>query len=180
MLLEKSRQEILRQRPMKMKDLVEIGEETPKSNLFQSTFQLACTQKQNLQISSKVKNHIVSMDEPETLGGDGTAPNPVEMLLTAFAGCLEMNWIMYSSFHNLELHKVDVEILATIDKRYVFGLKYGVPARLTSIRIISHLYTNESQEKVDRVFEKVRNICPVGGSLHPDIEKHYELKFHPV
>jgi uncharacterized OsmC-like protein len=180
MLLEKHRQEILQKRPILLKNLIENHGNSTNPASFRSTFQLYCSQKQNLQIGTQVRIHHVDMDEPESLGGDNSAPNPVELLLSAFAGCMEMNWIMYSSISNLDIQQVDVEIIAAIDKRYVFGPKYGIPARLSSITIISHLYTNEPQNKVERVFEKVRDICPVGGSLHPDIEKKYELIFHSI
>ena len=180
MLLEKSRQEILRQRPIKLKEIIESTKAGPNPNSYDSTFHIHCSQQKNLQVVSQVKNHDVGMDEPPSLGGDGTAPNPVEILLSAFAGCMEINWIMYSSLHHLDLKRVEVEIHATIDKRFVFGSQYGVPARLSSITIISHLFTNEPRDKVDRVFKKVHEICPVGGSLHPEIQKKYELVFHPV
>jgi len=44
----------------------------------------------NLYTESKVREHLVQADYPEAAGGDNQAPNPIELLLAAFAACMSM------------------------------------------------------------------------------------------
>lgn len=175
MMLESKRVEFLRDRTKKIKEGMEKTTENSPQDQFIGQMNVKCSQNQNLRLNAQVRSFNLAMDEPPSIAGDNTAPNPVEFLIMAYAGCLEMNWIMYSSLYNLNVSKVEVEIQATIDRRYALGNVEQFPARLQSLKIISHLETTESQQKVERVFRKVKEICPVGGSLHPDIKKEYIL-----
>jgi putative redox protein len=40
--------------------------------------------------------HHVLTDEPERLGGEGSAPSPHELLAAALAACISTNLVMYA------------------------------------------------------------------------------------
>ena len=115
-------------------------------------------------------------DEPHVNGGDETAPTPVHTLVGALSACLETNWIYYTSFAKLDVESIKVEVHATIDRRFILG-REEFPARLKSIFVKSFISTNEPKHKFNHVFQKVRNLCPVGGSLHPKINLSFENIF---
>ena len=46
----------------------------------------------------------------------------VQMLLSAFASCLETNWLFYLTAYNLKVDDVSAHISAIIDRRYSLGV----------------------------------------------------------
>ena len=99
--------------------------------------------------------------------------NAVQMLISAFASCLETNWLFYITAYKLEVEDVRVHIFAVIDRRYSLGI---TPARVKSFVITSRLITNEPLDKIENIAEKAKNTCVVGGSIHPDIERIYNIE----
>jgi len=171
MLLEKAKLNQMRERT---KNLAAAQKQGLPDSYFLNTLEVEATQVKDLQINVRAREHIIKVDQSAAAGGDGTAQSPVETLLAAAAACLELNWIAYSSAFNLELHYVSVKIEGKLDQRYVLSSSI-IPARLKSLRVISRIVTTESQEKIDKVYKKVLQYCPVNGSLHPDIHKEYVL-----
>ena len=53
--------------------------------------------------------HTWSADEPENAGGDGTAPDPYEMLLGALAACTCITVALYCRSKDWKLDNVSVE-----------------------------------------------------------------------
>jgi putative redox protein len=49
-------------------------------------------------------------DEPESLGGDDTAPSPHELLPAALASCVSTTMLMYARTKGWELGHVDVDV----------------------------------------------------------------------
>lgn len=182
MLIDEQRLAILREKSQRVGKVAQDNAEGTLSdkNALITIINSKCIQKQNLQLLSSCRGHNIPFDEPPASGGDDTALTPAETLLCAYSGCLEINWVLYSSVYQRDLKKVEVEIIASLDKRYVLGSKYKIPARFHSLTIISHLYTNEQAEKFDRVFEKVKEMCIVGNSLSNEIPREYKLEFHSV
>jgi putative redox protein len=54
--------------------------------------------------------HHVLTDEPEAVGGDGSAPSPHELLPAAVAGCISTQLVMYARTKRWELGEVTVDV----------------------------------------------------------------------
>jgi uncharacterized OsmC-like protein len=175
MLLEKDKLECMRDRTKKLAADQKQG--LPEAS-FLSSLEVQASQVQDLQIRVQIREHVINVDRSLAAGGDGTAQSATETLLAAAAACLEINWIAYSSAFNLEIKKVTVKIEGKLDQRFVLsGL--DIPARLKSMKITSQIVCSEDRERIERVYKKVLQYCPVGGSLHPEIRKEYILDVQP-
>jgi uncharacterized OsmC-like protein len=192
MLIDPSRILILQSRMTQMKKEMNLTfqkdlqeDNTPdqnKNNSFKeqknspswiANFSIRCQQKLNFQIEASTRNFPIFMDEPIRSGGDDCAPTPVEVLLTAIAGCMEMNWLYYSTISHISLKNVEMQVEAILDRQLVFNASIDQPARLQSIIIRSLITSHESPEKLQFVHELVRKYCIVSGSLDPNIQKEY-------
>ncbi|HET8742296.1 MAG TPA: OsmC family protein [Gaiella sp.] len=54
--------------------------------------------------------HRLVTDEPERLGGDGSAPAPHELLPAALASCVSTSLVMYARTAGWELGEVSVDV----------------------------------------------------------------------
>jgi putative redox protein len=92
--------------------------------------------------------HRLITDEPESVGGDGSAAAPHELLPAALAACVSTTLVMYARTKEWELDGVDVDVV--YDPRST-PRRFEVDIRLTG---------NLSAEQLVRL-EKVAATCPV-------------------
>ncbi len=171
MLLEKEKLNRMRERTKKLAADQKQG--LPDSS-FLNSLEVEASQVKDLQIRVQARNHVIKVDQSPAAGGDGTAQSPIETLLAAAAACMELNWIAYSSAFNLEIQKVSVKVEGKLDQRYLLN-GAEIPARLKSLKVTSLIISAENRDKIERVYKKVLQYCPVSGSLHPNIHKEYIL-----
>ena len=143
------------------------------STPFETKYEVTSTQIENFQLNVIAGEHSAKLDEPLSIAGDNTAMNAVQMLISAFASCLETNWLFYITAYKLKVEDVSVHISAIIDRRYSLGI---TPARVKSFVITSRLITEENKDKIEKIAEKAKKTCVVGGSIHPDINREYKLE----
>ncbi len=60
--------------------------------------------------TSYCRNHSVNMDRPNNEGGDNSAATPIEMLLSAIAGCVSMTLKFFADRNNLDLGEITVNV----------------------------------------------------------------------
>jgi putative redox protein len=101
--------------------------------------------------------HRLITDEPERLGGDGSAPAPHELLPAALASCVSTTLVMYAQTKNLKLG--DVCVAVDYDNR-------STPRRF---EVLIELDGDLSDEQLRRL-EKVARSCPVRRSVEAGIE----------
>ena len=100
--------------------------------------------------------HRLVTDEPEAVGGDGSAPSPHELLPAALAACISTTLVMYARRKEWELGEVEVH--ADYDTRSE-PRRYTVEARLGG---------DLTPEQLTRL-EKVAASCAVRRSLEADV-----------
>ncbi len=92
--------------------------------------------------------HTIVTDEPEHLGGEGSAPAPHELFPAALASCVSTTLVMYARTKGWDLGEVTVDV--AYDNR-------GTPRRFeVEIRLDGDL----TDEQIARL-EKVAATCPV-------------------
>ncbi len=101
--------------------------------------------------------HRLITDEPEAVGGEGSAPAPHELLPAALASCISTTLVMYARTKQWDLGEVTVEV--EYDHR-------STPRRF---EISVHLTGDLTEEQLDRL-EKVAAACPVRRSIEAGIE----------
>jgi putative redox protein len=106
--------------------------------------------------------HRLITDEPEHLGGEGSAPAPHELFPAALASCVATTLVMYARTKRWALGEVTVSV--DYDNR-------STPRRF-EVRI--ELGGKLTDEQLDRL-AKVAQSCPVRRSLEAGIEFHETL-----
>ena len=78
--------------------------------------------------------HLVN-DEPEILLSDDTAPNPVEYVLHALAGCLTTSLVYHAAARGIAVRGVTTRFEGDLDLRGFLGLDNSVRRGFQAIRV---------------------------------------------
>ena len=110
----------------------------------------------------------VASDEPPTLGGTDSAPNPVEQLLAALGNCLPVGYAANATAYSITLHGLRIELAGRLDLGAFLGLRPG-HAGFDAITATVHLDTDADPEHAQRLHHAVVVSSPVGHTLQAAI-----------
>lgn len=97
--------------------------------------------------------------EPEKLGGDDSAPTPMETVLAAYNGCLAVVIEMVARELEFRLDALEIAAEGLIDRRGLFGVP-GVPTHFQSIEIRVRLRSPENLERLELLEQQVTRRSP--------------------
>jgi putative redox protein len=106
----------------------------------------------------RIRDHVVSADEPRDTGGDDTAPSPQELLAASLAACTAITMEMYAARKGWDVGEVEVSAEYTPAER-------GCP---TSFRTILRFPNHLSDDQVDRL-RQIAAKCPVHRTLDGEV-----------
>ena len=146
-----------------LKDAVETMQNELRANPDKAvaTFVADSRQVQGLQSETKIRNFTITVDEPESLGGTDTGPNPVELILGALASCQEITYRAFAEAMEIPLDNVSVRIEGDLDLRGFFAVNDNVRAGFQDIRGIVELDSSASEEQLAQLKQIVDAHCPV-------------------
>ena len=120
--------------------------------------------------ASHVHEHgAISSDEPELLGGGGTAPNPVEYVLASLGSCLAVGYAASAAVRGIELRSLEIELSGTIDLRVFLGLVEG-HAGYEHIEATARVESDADDAALEQLHEHVVRTSPVGNTIEHPVE----------
>lgn len=126
-----------------------------------ATFRADSRQVVGLRSDVRIRDFEIAVDEPPTLGGLDTAPNPVELALAALATCQEITYRLHADHLGIPLDGVAVSLEGDIDLRGFFAVDDAVRPGFRAIRGTVTLDSPASAEDLDRLKAHVDRHCPV-------------------
>jgi uncharacterized OsmC-like protein len=111
------------------------------------------------------RNFKLIVDEPEMLGGEDSAANPVEYLLAGYAGCLNVVFGIVAKELNIEIKNLEINIDGDINPAKFLGISDEERAGFKSLNVEIKLETNVDKEKEALLVQTVKNRCPVNDNL---------------
>ncbi len=123
-----------------------------------------------LYTETKVREHIVKSDYGEAAGGTNLAPNPIELLLAAFAACIEAAFYEFALHEGLQTTSLSVDVEGTLDLRGLFMVDDSVAPGFQDLTFVFNIETSDDEARVRDLAERVIAHCPVVDSLKRPIE----------
>jgi uncharacterized OsmC-like protein len=120
---------------------------------------------ERLYTETTVRDHMVRADYGEAAGGTNSAPNPIELLLAAFAACVESAFYEFALHEGYRIDSLSVDVEGTLDLRGLFMVDDSVPAGFSNITYHLNISSPEDDAKIRALAEKVIAHCPVVDSL---------------
>ncbi|MGB1040285.1 MAG: bifunctional alpha/beta hydrolase/OsmC family protein [Flavobacteriales bacterium] len=116
----------------------------------------------------KVGNHLLTADEPESVGGNDFGPSPYEYVSSGLGACTAMTLRMYADRKKWELNKVIVHV--NHSKEYARDIEeieteVGNLSKIDIFKREIELFGNLDEKQRNRLME-IADKCPVHKSLH--------------
>ena len=120
---------------------------------------------------SRTQALVVDADQPDFLGGDNTAPNPVEHLLHSLDSCLTTTLVYHAAVQGVQIDEVKTSSEGDLNAQGFFGISDTVAKGYQSIRVNMHVKSDASSDELTKmamhspVFEMLSNAVPVEFSM---------------
>ena len=117
---------------------------------------------EGIRVDMRVGSFEFAVDEPTSVGGTGTAPNPVQLSLAALGSCQAITYRYWAEELGLRLDAVTVNLEADFDTGAFFGFPgaLGTPAP-SGVHCAVTLEGPEPPERYKELVAAVDEHCPV-------------------
>lgn len=146
-----------------LQSLIQATQETFKAEpgKAKATFRSESALQTGLQSKVSLRDHEITVDEPEALGGADSGPNPVELILGALGSCQEITYRAFASALGIPLESVSVELDGEIDLRGFFAVDQDTRPGYEAIKGTVHLVSSADEETLQKLRAAVNAHCPV-------------------
>jgi uncharacterized OsmC-like protein len=114
---------------------------------------------------AKTRQFTLTIDEPEGLGGTDHAANPVEFLLAAYAGCINVMGHIVAKELSFKLNSLRIELDGDLNPAKVFGQETTDRAGYKEIRINIMPDAETDGETLAKWLKILESRCPVNDNL---------------
>jgi putative redox protein len=108
-----------------------------------------------------IREHSLTIDEPEAIGGSDMGPSPVEVILAALGSCQEITYRAYATAMGIEVDNISVELEGDIDFRGFFAIDDSVRPGYDNIRAVVKIESSAPAADLEKLREVVNSHCPV-------------------
>ena len=105
------------------------------------------------------------VDEPETLGGSNEGPNPVEYVLGALAGCMNVVAHQVAREMDLDVRNLELAIDGDLNPAKFMGKSDEPRAGYEEIRVDITADVDATDETLEQWLSAVEERCPVSDNL---------------
>ncbi|WP_456394860.1 OsmC family protein [Thermococcus sp.] len=140
------------------------------------TFYITGKSLSGTKLLAKVRDFEVLVDEPEEIGGTNEAPNPVEYLLVALAGCLNVTIRGIAEEKGIPVESLELALTGKLNPAKFQGLSEEGRAGFTEVTVSVYLKTDAPREKIEELLKEVEERCPVTDNLKNSTPVKIEIK----
>ncbi|MFB6196012.1 MAG: OsmC family protein [Haloplanus sp.] len=105
------------------------------------------------------------VDEPAELGGTNDGPNPVEYLIGAWAGCLNIVAHTVCDERGIDVDGIEIGIEGDFDPRKFLGTADDVRAGYQEVRARIDIATDADEATLNELRAEIEERCPVGDTI---------------
>lgn len=113
------------------------------------------------EVEVRIGDHLLRIDEPESLGGTALGPNPVEIALASLGSCQAITYRVWATLRGVRVDRVKVRVEGDLDVRGFFGLDEGVRPGFGGVRVVVTVSGPESEEVYRSLQDEADRYCPV-------------------
>jgi uncharacterized OsmC-like protein len=134
-------------------------------------FKVASSWKGQTRSETQVKSYVldgqeiprtftIAADEPTELLGQNTAPNPQELLMSAFNACIMVGYVATAAVMGVPLESVEIETEGELNLRGFLGIDDTVKPGYDSIQYTVRIKGNGTPDQFQAIHENVLKTSP--------------------
>jgi uncharacterized OsmC-like protein len=122
-------------------------------------------------INVRAGKFAVVIDEPKSLGGTDQGPSPVQVLLMALAGCLNVTGHEVAKQKGLNLRGMKVRIEGVMNPCTFLGCSFEERAGFQKIMVsITPDFESATDAQIEEWVKETENRCPVTDNIRADTD----------
>lgn len=122
------------------------------------------------------RSFAIDVDEPFELLGENTAPNPQEMLMTAFNACIMVGYVAGAAVKGIKLDRITIETKGRLDLRGFLGIDEAVPPGYETIHYVVRIKGQGTPAQFREIHETVMRTSPNYFNLSRPIKIDADLR----
>lgn len=107
------------------------------------------------------RSFTIETDEPAPLGGTDKAIDPMELLLAAVGGCLQIGWVTHANRRGVDFRSLRIETRGDYDLSGYLALDKSVPPGFLNISYTVEVDTDADPAVLDEIRAAAENGSPV-------------------
>ena len=123
----------------------------------------------------KARTFQMIIDEPADFGGTNHGANPVEYVLAALSGCLNVMCHVVAKEMNITLKGVEIKLSGILNPDKLFGKETDDRAGYKEIKVEINPDTDADKETLEKWIQIVESRCPVSDNLANPTPVHISL-----
>lgn len=128
----------------------------------------------------KARGFEIIIDEPADLGGTNEGANPVEYILAAFCGCINVMAHVVAKEMNIELRSVKIKMAGELNPNRLFGTSYDDRAGYKAIQVKIEPDCDATEEELTKWLAAIEDRCPVSDNLKNITPIELKLKMKKI
>ncbi|UMB53006.1 OsmC family protein [Lutibacter sp. A64] len=113
----------------------------------------------------KARGFEIVIDEPESLGGTNDGANPVEFILAALCGCINVMGHVIAKEMDFELRGLKIKMCGNLNPQRLFGASFEDRSGYKRIDVSLEPDCDVSIEVLEEWIAKIEDRCPVSDNL---------------
>ncbi|MEW6756240.1 MAG: OsmC family protein [Candidatus Latescibacterota bacterium] len=127
--------------------------------------EISATLGPGMKTESRVRGHVVLIDQPKELGGTDTGPTPLEYLFCSLAGCITTIGRIVAHQQKIALRGMEVRVSGALDVNTLLGKSQETRAGFTGITVQVRLDADLTAEQKRAFLRQVDERCPVSDNV---------------
>ena len=112
-----------------------------------------------------IRGKQVVIDEPASLGGTDQGANPVELVLAALGGCINVLVASFAGQHQVDVRGVAISVEGDLDPDGFMEKNRNVRPGFQEIRYRIDIDSPSDPSRVRALLQHVERVCPVKDTL---------------
>ena len=113
-----------------------------------------------------VRGFSFVIDEPESFGGTDAGPNPVELVLSSLAGCINVVIHTVAAEQDVKIRSLRLTVAGDLDPSRLMGSPTETRAGFSAISLTAEVDSDASAEQIDEILRIAETRCPVADNLN--------------
>ncbi len=130
---------------------------------------------EKFKMESRIRGHLLYVDQPPAGGGEDAGPTPLEYLFLSLAGCVATIGRIIAHQRKIQLRGMEVKVEGEIDVETLRGKSQESRAGFTGIKVLTRIDADMTREEKEKFLEEIDRRCPVSDNIQIGTPISYEV-----